>query len=130
MTRILIFLHELNIKLSNTNVFSQYTNPNISSGIFFNTFFTGMEIASYLIDKAASITVIGSSEMPYQNTLGPEIGRVTMMVRHRNGISNFTGRVLDFVASADAGWEKCEILHERQRDGGQRAGRKGEGSGT
>lgn len=42
-----------------------------------------MEIASYLIDKASSITVIGSSEMPYQNTLGPEIGRVTMMVRQR-----------------------------------------------
>lgn len=45
--------------------------------------FSGMEVASYLIDKALSITVIGSSEMPYQNTLGPEIGKVTMMVRNR-----------------------------------------------
>eukprot|EP00064_Thunnus_orientalis_P018759 superscaffoldBa00004425_g18865 len=35
-----------------------------------------MEVASYLIDKASSITVIGSSELPYQNTLGPEIGRM------------------------------------------------------
>lgn len=89
-----------------------------------------MEIASYLIDKASSITVIGSSEMPYQSTLGPEIGRVTMMVRRRNRISNFTGTVFDFVASADADWKKCEILHERQRAGGQRAGREGEGSGA
>lgn len=40
-----------------------------------------MEVASYLLDKASSITVIGSSEMPYQNTLGPEIGKLTMMVR-------------------------------------------------
>lgn len=45
--------------------------------------FPGMEIASYLIDKASSITVIGSSEMPYQNTLGREIGKVTMMVREK-----------------------------------------------
>uniref|UniRef100_A0A3B4XQB5 Apoptosis inducing factor mitochondria associated 5 n=1 Tax=Seriola lalandi dorsalis TaxID=1841481 RepID=A0A3B4XQB5_SERLL len=39
-----------------------------------------MEVASYLIDKASSITVIGSSELPYQNTLGPEIGRLTMTI--------------------------------------------------
>lgn len=52
-----------------------------------------MEIASYLIDKASSIAVIGSSEMPYQNTLGPEIGRVTMMVRQRSRASNVTERL-------------------------------------
>uniref|UniRef100_A0A3Q0STV6 Apoptosis inducing factor mitochondria associated 5 n=1 Tax=Amphilophus citrinellus TaxID=61819 RepID=A0A3Q0STV6_AMPCI len=39
-----------------------------------------MEVASYLLDKASSITVIGSSEMPYQNTLGPEIGKLTMLM--------------------------------------------------
>ncbi|XP_026039083.1 apoptosis-inducing factor 3 isoform X2 [Astatotilapia calliptera] len=44
-----------------------------------------MEVASYLTDKASSITVIGSSEMPYQNTLGPEIGKLTMtMLIERN----------------------------------------------
>ncbi|KAF3705700.1 Apoptosis-inducing factor 3 [Channa argus] len=48
--------------------------------VLVGTSFVGMEVASYLIDKASSITVIGSSEMPYQNTLGPEIGRVTMMM--------------------------------------------------
>ncbi|XP_030009369.1 apoptosis-inducing factor 3-like [Sphaeramia orbicularis] len=40
--------------------------------------FVGMEIGSYLIGKASSITIIGSSEQPYQNTLGPEIGKITM----------------------------------------------------
>ncbi|XP_071362034.1 apoptosis-inducing factor 3-like [Trachinotus anak] len=46
--------------------------------VLVGTSFVGMEVASYLIDKASSITVIGSSELPYQNTLGPEIGKVTM----------------------------------------------------
>lgn len=42
-----------------------------------------MEIASYLIGKASSITIIGSTELPYQNTLGPDIGKATMMVRSK-----------------------------------------------
>ncbi|XP_019952966.2 apoptosis-inducing factor 3 isoform X2 [Paralichthys olivaceus] len=48
--------------------------------VLVGTSFVGMEVASYLIDKASSVTVIGSSELPYQNTLGPEIGKVTMMM--------------------------------------------------
>ncbi|XP_029375611.1 apoptosis-inducing factor 3-like [Echeneis naucrates] len=48
--------------------------------VLVGTSFVGMEVASYLIDKASSLTVIGSSELPYQNTLGPEIGKVTMMI--------------------------------------------------
>lgn len=42
--------------------------------------FEGMEVAAYMIDMASSVTIIGSSELPYQKTLGPEIGKVTMMV--------------------------------------------------
>uniref|UniRef100_A0AAZ1Y0E2 Rieske domain-containing protein n=1 Tax=Oreochromis aureus TaxID=47969 RepID=A0AAZ1Y0E2_OREAU len=49
-----------------------------SNVVLVGTSFVGMEVASYLTDKASSITVIGSSEMPYQNTLGPEIGKLTM----------------------------------------------------
>lgn len=76
-----------------------------------------MEIASYLIGKASSITVIGSSELPYQNTLGPEIGRATMMVRKREScmcprITALSVQLYDGVASADAVRGKCEILHE------------------
>ncbi|XP_030602510.1 apoptosis-inducing factor 3 [Archocentrus centrarchus] len=48
--------------------------------VLVGTSFVGMEVASYLLDKASSITVIGSSEMPYQNTLGPEIGKLTMLM--------------------------------------------------
>lgn len=46
-------------------------------------FLSGMEVASYLLDKASKITVIGSSELPYQNTLGREVGKITMTVRDR-----------------------------------------------
>uniref|UniRef100_A0A8D0CQY7 Apoptosis inducing factor mitochondria associated 5 n=1 Tax=Sander lucioperca TaxID=283035 RepID=A0A8D0CQY7_SANLU len=51
--------------------------------VLVGTSFVGMEIASYLIDKSSSITVIGSSELPYQNTLGREVGKVTMTVRKK-----------------------------------------------
>ncbi|KAM6986119.1 apoptosis-inducing factor 3-like [Aplochiton taeniatus] len=46
--------------------------------VIVGTSFVGMEIASYMTDKASSITVIGSGEQPYQKTLGPEIGQITM----------------------------------------------------
>lgn len=73
------------LKLSLKYILS-YGNPEIIDVDFF--FPPGMEIASYLIGKASSITVIGSTELPYQNTLGPEIGRATMMVRTGDRGSN------------------------------------------
>ena len=88
--------------------------------------FSGMEVASYLIDKASSVTVIGSSELPYQNTLGPEIGKFTMMVKERQKETEgergrpevlphmFIYRFsLNSVVPADAVGAECEILHER-----------------
>lgn len=42
---------------------------------------TGMEAAAFLSDKAASVAVVGKSDVPYQFSLGPEIGRMTMQVR-------------------------------------------------
>ncbi|KAK5858742.1 hypothetical protein PBY51_002859 [Eleginops maclovinus] len=48
--------------------------------VLVGTSFVGMEVASYLINKASSITVVGSSELPYQNTLGREVGKVTMIM--------------------------------------------------
>uniref|UniRef100_A0A8C1R1R3 Apoptosis inducing factor mitochondria associated 5 n=1 Tax=Cyprinus carpio TaxID=7962 RepID=A0A8C1R1R3_CYPCA len=47
------------------------------------TSFVGMEVAAYMINMASSITIIGSSELPYQKTLGPEIGKATMMVCYK-----------------------------------------------
>ncbi|KTG05399.1 hypothetical protein cypCar_00001949 [Cyprinus carpio] len=46
----------------------------------------GMEVAAYMIDMASSITIIGSSELPYQKTLGPELGKVTMMMLEERGV--------------------------------------------
>ncbi|TNN66425.1 Apoptosis-inducing factor 3 [Liparis tanakae] len=55
------------------------------SVVLVGTSFVGMEVASYLIDKASSVTVIGSSELPYQNTLGREIGKISMkMLSEKN----------------------------------------------
>uniref|UniRef100_A0A3Q2E428 Apoptosis inducing factor mitochondria associated 5 n=1 Tax=Cyprinodon variegatus TaxID=28743 RepID=A0A3Q2E428_CYPVA len=48
-----------------------------------------MEVASYMIDKASTITVVGSSEMPYQNTLGLEVGKITMMMLSEKGVRFF-----------------------------------------
>ncbi|PWA20536.1 hypothetical protein CCH79_00003784 [Gambusia affinis] len=37
-----------------------------------------MEAASYLSDKAASVTLVGPTKYPFQKSLGPEIGKMTM----------------------------------------------------
>ncbi|KAF4098285.1 hypothetical protein G5714_020315 [Onychostoma macrolepis] len=51
------------------------------------TSFVGMEVAAYMIDMASSITIIGSSELPYQKTLGPEIGKITMLMLEERGVT-------------------------------------------
>lgn len=40
-----------------------------------------MEVAAFLSDKAASVAVVGKSDVPYQFSLGPDIGKMTMQVR-------------------------------------------------
>lgn len=50
---------------------------------------SGMEVAAYLSDKADSVTVIGSSKFPFQSSLGPDIGKMTMQVREHCGIFLF-----------------------------------------
>nr|XP_046244886.1 apoptosis inducing factor mitochondria associated 4 [Scatophagus argus]XP_046244887.1 apoptosis inducing factor mitochondria associated 4 [Scatophagus argus]XP_046244888.1 apoptosis inducing factor mitochondria associated 4 [Scatophagus argus]XP_046244889.1 apoptosis inducing factor mitochondria associated 4 [Scatophagus argus] len=47
--------------------------------------FIGMEVASYLSDKAASLAVVGTSRYPYERSLGPEIGKMCMqMLEEKN----------------------------------------------
>ncbi|XP_058483094.1 apoptosis-inducing factor 3 isoform X1 [Solea solea] len=66
-----------------------------SNVVLVGTSFVGsMEVASYLIDKASSITVIGSSEMPYQNTLGPEIGKFTMMMLSEKNVKFYMNDIV------------------------------------
>ncbi|XP_072301897.1 apoptosis-inducing factor 3 [Eucyclogobius newberryi] len=54
--------------------------------VLVGTSFVGMEVASYMLNKASDITVIGSSELPYHNTLGKEIGKITLMMLVDNGV--------------------------------------------
>ncbi|XP_034556814.1 apoptosis inducing factor mitochondria associated 4 [Notolabrus celidotus] len=42
--------------------------------------FIGMEVASFLSDKAASVAMIGTSGYPYESSLGPEIGKMCMQM--------------------------------------------------
>lgn len=46
---------------------------------------TGMEVASYLSNKAASVTVVGTSSYPFQKSLGSQIGKMCMEVRNEVG---------------------------------------------
>lgn len=50
------------------------------------TSFIGMEAASYLSDKAASVSVVGTSEYPYERSLGPEIGQMTRKMMEEKGV--------------------------------------------
>ncbi|XP_051535924.1 apoptosis inducing factor mitochondria associated 4 isoform X2 [Myxocyprinus asiaticus] len=53
--------------------------------VIIGTSFIGMEVAAYLSDKAASVTIIGNSKFPYQASLGPDIGKMTMqMLEEKN----------------------------------------------
>ncbi|XP_037533407.1 apoptosis inducing factor mitochondria associated 4 [Nematolebias whitei] len=40
--------------------------------------FIGMEVASYLSDKAASVALVGTTSYPFEKSLGPEIGKMAM----------------------------------------------------
>lgn len=85
---------------------------------------TGMEVASYLSNKAASVTVVGSSSYPFQNSLGPDIGKMCMQVRNADGCDvNACWATTDFQAEcllSDVEREKREVLHGRWRHGDQR----------
>uniref|UniRef100_A0AAV2J9I7 Rieske domain-containing protein n=1 Tax=Knipowitschia caucasica TaxID=637954 RepID=A0AAV2J9I7_KNICA len=54
--------------------------------VLVGTSFVGMEVASYMLNKASDITVIGSSDIPYQNTLGKEIGKITLQMLAEKGV--------------------------------------------
>uniref|UniRef100_A0A673GSI7 Apoptosis inducing factor mitochondria associated 4 n=1 Tax=Sinocyclocheilus rhinocerous TaxID=307959 RepID=A0A673GSI7_9TELE len=49
-----------------------------------------MEVAAYLSDKAASVTVIGSSKFPFQSSLGPDIGKMTMQMLEEKNVMFYT----------------------------------------
>ncbi|KAA8586800.1 hypothetical protein FQN60_000636 [Etheostoma spectabile] len=69
--------------------------------VLVGTSFVGMEVASYLIDKSSSVTVIGSSELPYQNTLGREVGKVTMMMLSEKNVKFFMNDIVMEIKGVD-----------------------------
>ncbi|XP_039986021.1 apoptosis inducing factor mitochondria associated 4 [Xiphias gladius] len=48
--------------------------------------FIGMEVASFLSDKAASVAVVSTTRYPYERSLGPEIGKMTMQMLEEQNV--------------------------------------------
>ncbi|KAG7282507.1 hypothetical protein CRUP_020222 [Coryphaenoides rupestris] len=48
--------------------------------------FIGMEVASHLSNKAASVVVVGNTEYPFENSLGPKIGEMAMKMFEENNV--------------------------------------------
>ncbi|XP_041667377.1 apoptosis inducing factor mitochondria associated 4 [Cheilinus undulatus] len=51
--------------------------------------FIGMEVASFLSDKASSVTVVGSKSYPYESSLGPDIGKMCMQMLEEKNVKFF-----------------------------------------
>ncbi|XP_078536284.1 apoptosis-inducing factor 3-like [Lissotriton helveticus] len=49
--------------------------------------FIGMEVAAFLSDKAISVSVVGTSEVPFQAVLGQQIGKVAMKMLEERGVT-------------------------------------------
>nr|CAH0112337.1 unnamed protein product [Daphnia galeata] len=56
------------------------------SVVIVGTSFIGMEVAAYLVDKAASVTVIGRSSTPFAHVFGPLIGRRLQHLHEEKGV--------------------------------------------
>ncbi|XP_062275381.1 apoptosis inducing factor mitochondria associated 4 [Scomber scombrus] len=48
--------------------------------------FIGMEVASYLSDKASSVAVVGTGTYPFERSLGPQIGKMTMQMLEEHNV--------------------------------------------
>ncbi|XP_067102229.1 apoptosis inducing factor mitochondria associated 4 isoform X1 [Osmerus mordax] len=48
--------------------------------------FIGMEVAAYLSDKATSVAMVGNTAYPFQRSLGPEIGKMTMQMMEESNV--------------------------------------------
>ncbi|XP_061637458.1 apoptosis inducing factor mitochondria associated 4 isoform X3 [Phyllopteryx taeniolatus] len=50
------------------------------------TSFIGMEVASYLVKKASSVSIVGTTKYPYERSLGSEIGNMTMQMLEEHNV--------------------------------------------
>ncbi|XP_077422973.1 apoptosis inducing factor mitochondria associated 4 isoform X2 [Vanacampus margaritifer] len=50
------------------------------------TSFIGMEVASYLANKASSVAIVGTTKYPYERSLGSQIGHMTMQMLEEHNV--------------------------------------------
>ncbi|XP_077467617.1 apoptosis inducing factor mitochondria associated 4 [Stigmatopora argus] len=48
--------------------------------------FIGMEVASYLANKASSVAIVGTTEYPFERSLGAQIGHMTMQMLEEQNV--------------------------------------------
>ncbi|XP_019944120.2 apoptosis inducing factor mitochondria associated 4 [Paralichthys olivaceus] len=56
--------------------------------------FIGMEVVSFLSDKAASVAMVGTSTYPYEWSLGPEIGKMTMQMLEEQNVKFYMNDIV------------------------------------
>ncbi|XP_052214021.1 apoptosis-inducing factor 3-like isoform X3 [Dreissena polymorpha] len=63
--------------------------------------FIGMEVAAYLADKAASLSVVDIVKVPFQLTLGDKVGSVLQKMHEENGVKfHFEAGIKEFIGEA------------------------------
>jgi apoptosis-inducing factor 3 len=63
-----------------------------SQAVVVGASFIGMETAAALRKRGLSVTVVGRSSVPFQRTLGPEVGAMFQEILQENGVSFQLGR--------------------------------------
>jgi len=80
------------------------------------TSFIGMEVAAYLSDKAAKVTVIGNSDVAFKRSLGDEIGRYLQTMHEKKNVNfKMSTSVEEFVADEESGAVKEVLLTNGDR---------------
>ena len=71
--------------------------------------FIGMEVASILVDKVESITVVGRDSVPFRKSLGEKVGEIMMQMNKKKGIQfRMVDDVLEF--TGEKGIVECVKL--------------------
>lgn len=63
--------------------------------------FIGMEVAAGLAQKGVQVTVVSPDSVPFEKTLGQDIGRVFQQVHEEQGVSFQLGRKIDSLEGND-----------------------------
>lgn len=86
------------------------TNARGKNVVVVGTSFIGMEVASYLASKAKSVTVVGNGAVPFERTLGPEIGQLIKGMHEKKGVKFAMNTGVEaFKASADSEKDVGEV---------------------